>query len=419
MMSSQKAALGLLAAACAAGPAGAQSQFLINDRNNDAIFRGRDLNADGLIADPGEVFLWFNAANAAGTLGPMNPTALGVSACRVAVMGDQGNGSVYRLADVNGDGDAQDIGESIVFIDATNAGGLSFAFPTGVAFDSNCAAYVVNAGNASGPDAIYRLVDLNADGDAQDAGEATFYVGAPFFGAGNGPFSPQEIVFGADDALYLRNSSANLMGIWRFIDVNRNGVADDAGEATVFLDNTNASGVTLSAGFAIDFDRAITRHTALYTLQTATGGVDQLIRAVDLNDDGDALDAGEAALVWSFPDAGFTGVDMVSLANGDVLVTDNSSLTIARLKDLNSDGDFLDAGETTVYYANGGTLAQVRQLDRLCVDGDVNCDGVVNVVDLLAVINGWGASNSCAPADDDCSGAVDVIDLLRVINNWG
>jgi hypothetical protein len=54
--------------------------------------------------------------------------------------------------------------------------------------------------------------------------------------------------------------------------------------------------------------------------------------------------------------------------------------------------------------------------------GDVNCDGAVDVDDLVAVILSWGP---CAgfpvpcPADVDGSEAVDVDDLVQVILNWG
>lgn len=56
---------------------------------------------------------------------------------------------------------------------------------------------------------------------------------------------------------------------------------------------------------------------------------------------------------------------------------------------------------------------------------DITADGLVNVNDLLAVINAWGAcpeSESCpadiAPASND-DGVVNANDLLMVINNWG
>jgi hypothetical protein len=62
----------------------------------------------------------------------------------------------------------------------------------------------------------------------------------------------------------------------------------------------------------------------------------------------------------------------------------------------------------------------------IAIPGDVNGDGVVNVADLLAVINAWGA---CPVPPTPCAAdiapqphgdrVVSVLDLLMVINNWG
>lgn len=55
------------------------------------------------------------------------------------------------------------------------------------------------------------------------------------------------------------------------------------------------------------------------------------------------------------------------------------------------------------------------------VPGDATGDGLVNVQDLLAVINAWGACPAppaLCPADLDGDGQVGVTDLLLVINNW-
>ncbi len=54
--------------------------------------------------------------------------------------------------------------------------------------------------------------------------------------------------------------------------------------------------------------------------------------------------------------------------------------------------------------------------------GDIIVNGFVNVADLLAVINNWGACSACAAdvAPIDCpDGNVNVSDLLTVINDWG
>jgi hypothetical protein len=49
---------------------------------------------------------------------------------------------------------------------------------------------------------------------------------------------------------------------------------------------------------------------------------------------------------------------------------------------------------------------------------DIVPDDVVNVDDLLAVINAWGACVDC-PSDVTGDGTVDVDDLLAIINSWG
>lgn len=364
----------------------AQTRFVVADRDSDALARLLDANHSGVIDEPGEVNRYFDGANAAGTFGPQNPTALAIGRRGVVIMGDQINRNVYRLFDSNNDGDTQDAGESIVFADVTNASGVSFAFPTGAALDAGGDAFVVNAGNASGNDGIYRLRDLNNDGDAQDVGEITDYVTTGAFGPGNGPYGPQEMFFDCAGVGYVRNSTAGLHGIYRFEDLNHNGRADDAGEFTVFLDTTNASGVAIVAGFPLEPDRA--RPGAMYIHQTAAGAVDQVVRAMDMNADNDAQDAGEARLVWKNAAAGFTGIDLLSMRNGDLLVTDNSGLTIVRLHDVDNNGDFMGAGEQTTFFANtSGLVLQVRQIASIEILGDIDDDGDVDAVDAAMFVD--------------------------------
>ena len=46
---------------------------------------------------------------------------------------------------------------------------------------------------------------------------------------------------------------------------------------------------------------------------------------------------------------------------------------------------------------------------------DADGSGVVDVIDLLAVIDGWGTDSS----DFNDDGTTDVLDLLAVIEGWG
>jgi len=52
--------------------------------------------------------------------------------------------------------------------------------------------------------------------------------------------------------------------------------------------------------------------------------------------------------------------------------------------------------------------------------GDIDGDGDVDTVDLLALLAGWGPCESdCCLADVDSSGDVDVLDLLALLAHWG
>ncbi len=50
--------------------------------------------------------------------------------------------------------------------------------------------------------------------------------------------------------------------------------------------------------------------------------------------------------------------------------------------------------------------------------GDLNGDGVVGIMDLLALLKAWGPCKDC-PADFDGDGTVGILDLLTLLANWG
>ncbi len=68
-----------------------------------------------------------------------------------------------------------------------------------------------------------------------------------------------------------------------------------------------------------------------------------------------------------------------------------------------------------------GTGTDVRAYRTPCA-GDLDCDGEVTVVDLLALLGAWGPCppepQQC-PADINADGVVDVVDLLELLAGWG
>ena len=50
--------------------------------------------------------------------------------------------------------------------------------------------------------------------------------------------------------------------------------------------------------------------------------------------------------------------------------------------------------------------------------GDVNCDGIVNITDILSIISTWGTCDTVCNEDIVPDGLINVSDLLQVIGNW-
>ena len=59
----------------------------------------------------------------------------------------------------------------------------------------------------------------------------------------------------------------------------------------------------------------------------------------------------------------------------------------------------------------------VTNLGSCPADCAVPCDGVVDVVDLLALLADWGLPNSACDLNGD--NTVDVVDLLALLAAWG
>jgi subtilisin family serine protease len=85
----------------------------------------------------------------------------------------------------------------------------------------------------------------------------------------------------------------------------------------------------------------------------------------------------------------------------------------------------VQAGQAFHIRAGGlGELTGVIRIDVACTPlspGDLNGDGMVDVLDLLILLDAWGDCENPAycPADLDGDGSIDVLDLLTLLDNWG
>ena len=313
---------------------------------------------------------------------------------------DQPQGEIWRLQDVNGDGDALDVGEKTLWADGF-ASVVEMEFHNGDIF-------AIEEGMSDGSNQAIRLTDLNGDGDALDIGERSVWA--------DGFDDPRGIAVDLTGTWFVTEVDDDL--VWSLFDHNGDGDVLEEGERRVFADQIN--GATSVA----------VHSTGL--LVTGTDE-DQIFRLNDHNGDGDALDVGESMIITPTIDS---PVGLLDDHQGGFFFSSFSNDAVYHAVDRNGDGDMLDVIETlsyaddvfgglngpwgmTAHDAGGTLLANFIDGEVLWVrdangdgdaldQGDVRlfADGFVFPVDVVAA-----AVVECSP-DADEDGDVDGLDLL-------
>ncbi|MDA1258983.1 MAG: hypothetical protein O3A20_00010 [Planctomycetota bacterium] len=315
--------------------------------------------------------------------------------------------NVIRLEDLNGDGDCNDAGEITVWVDTRAAFGVGNTSPDSLDFVPGTHVMYVSddiwTGAPTFPSGIHRYEDLNLDGDAQDAGESSLWVDGTLtqtLAESGGP-----VVIGMTDFEALMVSSSGVVigfeqqmrALIAFKDLNTDGDAMDAGEAWNFCNlvkNTAVNGLDVNAdvlsGALLEGGCVSSSGPGIYTsleildvgYGEGPGGRDAfymattvspitcapaaalVYRGVDLNDDGDINDAGEVTLYYDGPnsphlynpnsvwggtanDGGFSAWHNAGPPGTTAFIRD----TIEFLKDANNDGDAMDVGESLILHS--------------------------------------------------------------------
>ncbi len=87
--------------------------------------------------------------------------------------------------------------------------------------------------------------------------------------------------------------------------------------------------------------------------------------------------------------------------------------------DGDSFGDLIMISDSSAGFRGGGDKYDLNISRHLCsCVEDLDCNGEVNVLDLLDIIAAWGATGD-TPEDLNGDGSVDVLDLLDIIDAWG
>ena len=311
------------------------------------IYRLSDLNQDGDYLDAGEV-LDFYADTATDLLN--TPTGICCAVDGTVYVCDSSTDVILALRDANGDGDANDPGEAVVWFDsATNGSGIALGAAQGMAQDALGRFFVLTANQGTtlvGVDGIVKLEDLNADGDANDAGEASYYFQVPNGTGALGDSNPTEFAIAPDGSIYYGDiagpaTSPVVKGIYRIYDANANGVIDP-GESSLtpwwIPTFVNAAWY----GFAID----LVGNLYACNHGSSSRRIDRAFGDLDLSG---SIDPAEQQQVYATA-ASATWWDLARRDDGAFLLLDGIPDAITALVDLTADGDFSDPGEVTTVF---------------------------------------------------------------------
>jgi len=330
----------------------------------------------------------------------MSVASDGVRAAETYFVSDEQAGVIWRLKDANGDGDALDIGERSLWADGLTTVAELDQFHGSV--------FAVEEGLPDGLNQVIRFTDLNADGDALDAGERSVWA--------DGLDDPRGIALDDQGKGYVVDFEDGL--VWALTDMNSDGDALDVGERTIYaegavgiasvaiqgndllltnafedlvfrLTDGNSDGDALDEGENIAVTPLIDNATGV--LDDGAGGFfvssfanDTVYHAVDKNGDGDMLDVAEAL---SYADSVFGGIDgpwgMESHELGGFLLADYSDGQVLWARDANGDGDALDQGDVHLFADGIGSPVDIVALTECSPDADG--DGDVDGLDFLII----------------------------------
>jgi hypothetical protein len=353
----------MILVAATASVAWAGEAYYVSDFAVGSVWRLEDVNGDGDALDTDEKLLWADGFTLIGELAEDGGSLLAVELGK----GD-GSNQVIRLTDNNGDGDALDLGERIVWADQLDD-------PRGISRDSRGDWFVTEIDD----DLVWRMVDVNGDGDVLDVGERSVYA-VGIDGAATAMVIEGGILVDAVAGDQVR----------RLVDINDDGDALDVGENLVITPTIDQPLGLLDDGNGGFF--------------FSSRSADTVYHAVDHNSDGDMLDLAE---VLSYADAVYGDIDgpydMAAHDSGGFLLADLFDGEVVLVRDANDDDDALDLGDVSLFADGFDSPVDIVAVSFFTADFDR--DGDVDANDLTKWQGDYGGPGSDADGDGDSDGA--------------
>jgi len=331
--------------------------LFVFDQSNKQILRFEDGNRDGDMMDSKEVSVFFNNDAGLGIYNSQGMVALGsrtLLATDNLAGANNDDSNVIRLDDSNADGDAFDDGEASYWFTGVLPAGGALTFPVSLTAGPDGAVYLVQNEyyNTEQPDMVYRLEDLNGDDDVDDEGELSEF----FDITSRGEPIPQvfDLDFAADGSSYavdIRTPEENTASVDR--------ISPDGSIMTEFIDAVGFFTLTQDTDKlvfpgnveSVAYD-AVNDELIVSTIDLRS--IKHLVALKDLDESGAIDQPGELRVIWDSEAGnaeGFLSIrDLHWIPDGSLLLTDSGAGQIFRLVDENQDGDFNDPGEAISLY---------------------------------------------------------------------
>ena len=319
---------------------GASAVVFLTQDANEPLYRLSDLNNDGDYNDQGEMKR-FKSELVGARIAIDDRTIL------IVRRGPSAPGpQIYRLQDINLDDDADDAGEDRAWF----SGVLPVAADTFEVIVRAADRVVVVARTIGAPTAIYSLRDENHDGDADDVGEVTTLAQIP-----TGLGAPSSIAVDTRGQLWMLTSGQQVY-------VVRSGVAE------IVL----SSPVLQAAGLRLDSSKLVAMPDGTVLLAATTfgfgGSGNALVAMHDANDDG-TLSADELTVRWSTTAGEFVSTSETLQVLDDGSIMSSTGGFLLRMTDADGSGDSLQRGETYVAhdlefgFANGQPISPTKGIN--------------------------------------------------------
>lgn len=188
------------------------------------------------------------------------------------------------------------------------------------------------------------------------------------------------------------------------------------GKTVACMSHDYASGYANTSTRSWDVDSA----TLLGTFNTfaETAALQDAINGANVSDDGSII----AVSSWgaadnNHPEVMFFDRTIHSLGGLD---TTGSPFS----QDLSGSGQYALVGNKSVHantFGNGGTTTSYEVVEQTCINGDVNCDCIVDLSDLVQLLAHYGETPNAPRSDGDLNGdgTIDLSDLVGLIAVFG